>query len=235
MRADIAVGERAEDRVGQGVERDVAVGMADDAAGMRDRDAAEHDPGAGAEGVDVVAGSDPDIAEHEARLAGESAVGRGDVLGRGELDVAGFARNDRDGNPGPFGDGGVVGEGSSARSRPGHARPGSSRIGSPAASRRPARPRAARSRSTRPSASTDFSVAGTGRAGTTASARSSAETTRSISAGGAKGRAASWIRTRPGFGLRQGCGARRGPSPAGSRRRPTGGSRRLIFCGATSR
>ena len=61
---------------------------------MRDRDAAEHDLVARAEGVDVVAGADPDVAEGQRRLGGEAPLGGGDIVGRGELDVAGIARDD---------------------------------------------------------------------------------------------------------------------------------------------
>ena len=66
MLADVAFGERAEHRVGQGVQGDVGVGMADETAVVRDRDPAEHDRGPGAEGMDVVAGADADVAEARA-------------------------------------------------------------------------------------------------------------------------------------------------------------------------
>ena len=68
--ADIAVGERAEDRVDQRVQRDVGVGMSGDAARMRDAHAAEHDVIAVAEGVHVETAAGAHIAErrHAAAL-----------------------------------------------------------------------------------------------------------------------------------------------------------------------
>ena len=93
MRADVAVGERAEDGVGQRVESNVGVRVADKAAVVRDRDAAEHDLAARTEGVDVVAGADADVAKAQHRLAGEAALGRGDVGGGRQLDVRRVAGN----------------------------------------------------------------------------------------------------------------------------------------------
>ena len=51
MRADVAVGERAVDRVGERVQRDVGVGVAAERLRMRDADAAQPDMVAGREGV----------------------------------------------------------------------------------------------------------------------------------------------------------------------------------------
>jgi len=110
MQADVAIGERAEDRIGEGMERDVAVGMADDAPGMLDCDAAEHDLVARSEGVDVVARADPDVAEGQRGLGQFTAIRHGEVLRCGDLDVGRVARHDPDGNTRPLGDGGVVGE-----------------------------------------------------------------------------------------------------------------------------
>ena len=64
--ADVAVGERAEDRIGQRVKSNVGVGMADQAAVMGNRHAAERHAAARTEGVDVVTGADADLAQARA-------------------------------------------------------------------------------------------------------------------------------------------------------------------------
>ena len=75
MRADVAVGERAEDRVGQGVQPDVGVGVADEAAIMRDRRLPPSTTSvAGAEGMDVVAGADARFAGSEQALRSAGAA-----------------------------------------------------------------------------------------------------------------------------------------------------------------
>src|SRR3954466_5304300 len=58
MVADIAERERAEDRIAQCMDDDIAIRMRDDALIMRNVDAAEHDVIAGAECVDVDALAD---------------------------------------------------------------------------------------------------------------------------------------------------------------------------------
>ena len=63
MTADVAIGERAEDRVGDRVHQHVGVGMADEALIVRNLDAAEPDMIAGAEGMDVIALAGPHIFE----------------------------------------------------------------------------------------------------------------------------------------------------------------------------
>src|SRR4051794_11082903 len=68
VRADVAVRQRAEDGVDQRMQSDIAVGMGEKAACVRDADAADHQVIAVAEGVHVIAGAGPDVAE----LAGEA-------------------------------------------------------------------------------------------------------------------------------------------------------------------
>ena len=53
MRADVAVGQRAENGVGDGVRQNVGVGMAFEPVAVRDGDAAEPDLVAGAKSMDV--------------------------------------------------------------------------------------------------------------------------------------------------------------------------------------
>ena len=108
--ADVAIGERAEYRIGEGMEHDVGVGMADEAARMGDLDATEGYPVARSEGVDVVADADAHVAGGKGGLGGQAPVGIGEILRRGELHVAGFARHGDHGDAGPFGHGGVVGD-----------------------------------------------------------------------------------------------------------------------------
>ena len=69
MRADIAVGQRAEKGIDQRMQPNVGVGMADEAAVMRDADAAEHHVIARPEGVHVDAGAGAHIAERGRLIA----------------------------------------------------------------------------------------------------------------------------------------------------------------------
>ena len=63
MHADVAVGERAEDGVGQRVQDHIGVGMAGERLGVRDLDAAEGDVIARPEGMHVEAGADAHVAK----------------------------------------------------------------------------------------------------------------------------------------------------------------------------
>src|SRR6202012_4401530 len=63
MRADIAVGKRAEDGIDQRMEADIAVGMGEESSGVRHAHAANHQMVAVAESMNVVTGAAPDIAE----------------------------------------------------------------------------------------------------------------------------------------------------------------------------
>ena len=62
MRADVAVGERAVDRVGERVQRDVRVGVAAERLRVRHADAAKPDMVAGREGVHVETLADAGLA-----------------------------------------------------------------------------------------------------------------------------------------------------------------------------
>ena len=93
MHADVAVGERAEDRVGQRMQRDVGIGMAGKLAVVRNLHAAEPDMvAAGVEGVDVIADAGADVGERRLRVA----LGAGEILRRGHLHVAALALEYRD-------------------------------------------------------------------------------------------------------------------------------------------
>ena len=120
--------------------------------------------------MDVVADADAHVAERKRHLRRQPPVGGGDVVRRGQLDVAGIAGNGDDRRAGPFGDRGVVGE---LWRRRRAALRCAARIASKA---KPCGVSAACSPSrgtvavTRPAASTRFSVLATGSVGTTASA-----------------------------------------------------------------
>ena len=63
MRADIAVGERAEDRIDQRVQHDIGIRMAGQSAIMRDPHAAQRHVIAVAEGVHVEAHAGADVGQ----------------------------------------------------------------------------------------------------------------------------------------------------------------------------
>jgi hypothetical protein len=218
MRTDIAVGQRAEDGVDQRVEADVAVGMREKAFAVRHADAADHHVIAVAKGVNVVAVSGPDIAEHGA----ETRFLADKIFRCRQFHVRRIAFKCRHRQSRPFRKRRVVGEIAAAHRAPrGDGRRESHRTGTPAAFC------ATRSRARSGVAST-FPLAvkqldgigdrycGNGRAGAAA-----ASIAREIKAAETNGRAASWIRTtlgllaasasRPGMnrGL-AGCAANRG-------------------------
>ena len=106
MRADVAFAQRAVDRVGEGVERSVGVGVALELCRVRDAHAAQPDGVAGLERMDVEAGAGAGF--HG--LASQQALGALEIFGMGELDVARRALGEGDRDACPLGDGGVVGE-----------------------------------------------------------------------------------------------------------------------------
>ena len=77
MDADIAVAQGPEQRVGERVQDDVAVGMGRDAALVRNAHAAEPDVIAGRESVHVESGAD--ARDKEGRAAAEAALGLGEI------------------------------------------------------------------------------------------------------------------------------------------------------------
>ena len=119
MRADIAVRDGAEQGVGQGVQRHVAVRMGEHAAIGRDLHPAQPDMVAGGEGVHVEAGAEAGhVGGHGAgsrrwQVGGggrEGAVRLDQVGGLGDLAVGDVAREHHHRQAGPFGEGAVVGE-----------------------------------------------------------------------------------------------------------------------------
>src|SRR5215203_631056 len=63
VRANVAVRKRAENRIDQRMQPDIAVGVSEKAAAVRHPNTADHQMIAVAEGVDVEAGSDADVAK----------------------------------------------------------------------------------------------------------------------------------------------------------------------------
>ena len=106
MLADVALGQRAVERVGERVQADVGVGMAAERCRMRDANAAQPYVVAGREGVNVEALADPRLA----RARREPRLGCAQILHGGHLDVGGVAFEHISRRAGPFGDRDVVGE-----------------------------------------------------------------------------------------------------------------------------
>ena len=105
MGADVAFGERAVDRVGKRVQRDVRVGVAAQRLIMRHLDAAKPDMVAGREGVDVEPLPDARLA----RCARDPRFRGAEILHRGHLAVPRIALEHVSRRARPFGDRNVVG------------------------------------------------------------------------------------------------------------------------------
>lgn len=106
MRADVAVRQRAEDGVDQSMQADIAVGMGEKAACVRHADAADHQVITIAEGMYVIAGAGPDVAE----LAGEAGFLADEVFGGGQFHVRRIAFKGRHRQSRPLGERRIVGE-----------------------------------------------------------------------------------------------------------------------------
>ena len=190
--ADVAGADRAQERVGDGVQRHVGVGMAGEPELVRD--CARRTGSAAGRARRRGRRSPSPVRQRGAARRGASRRPRDRRAGSASC-CSPRPRPSRDLEPGRGGDRGVVGV---ARRRPPRgAPPGSPRSGSPAASAR-GRARRAPPRRRRMPPSTRFRLSTTGRTGSTAAWRSSAASTRSISAAETSGRAASWISTRSG-------------------------------------
>src|SRR3546814_17736455 len=91
MLADIACAQRPQNRIGQGVQPDIRVGMAEQALVMRYRDAAQGHMVAGTEAMHVEAGADPQFALGRCSSTGFCMacrqLGAGEILRRRELAV----------------------------------------------------------------------------------------------------------------------------------------------------
>ena len=104
MHADIAVAERAEKRVRQGMQQDITVRMRDDATRVSDLHAAQHHEGPLAEGVHVIAKAGAGLG---LRL---QMLGRaGEIGGQAQFRVFCLTLEDMDVEPCPFGKPAVIG------------------------------------------------------------------------------------------------------------------------------
>jgi hypothetical protein len=106
VRADIAVGQRAEQGIDQRVEPDIAVGMGNEAFVERHAYAADHHVVAVTQRVDVIAGAGADVAQG----GGQPRLFAGKILRRRQLDIQGIALEGRNRHAGPLGKRGIVGE-----------------------------------------------------------------------------------------------------------------------------
>ena len=103
---DIAIRKRAQDRVRQRMKDDVGIRMTDEAALMGNAHPADHDVIAVPEGVNVITRCGPYIPE----CAERREFSAGEIVRRGQFDVAAFAFEDRHRKPRPFGQRRVIGE-----------------------------------------------------------------------------------------------------------------------------
>ncbi len=83
MLTDIAGADRTQQRIGQRMQPDIGIRMADEARVVRYRDAADHDMVTGTESVDIDALADPHIAEPRH----QEPLGSGEILRRRHLQI----------------------------------------------------------------------------------------------------------------------------------------------------
>ena len=74
MLADIAITNRAEQRIGQRMEQDIRIGMAQQLAMMRNGNAAEPDMIACREGMDIIAEAGPDFRDRRQMALGADEI-----------------------------------------------------------------------------------------------------------------------------------------------------------------
>ena len=106
MNADIALGERAQDRVNECVQHDIGIGMAGQGAVMGYAHAAQRNVVAFSEGVNIEAKSGAHIRERRM----PEKLGAVEIIFRGELDVVHVAFEGGDLAARPFHKGGIIGK-----------------------------------------------------------------------------------------------------------------------------
>ncbi len=112
MIADVAVAQRPQNGVGQGVQTRVGVRMADQRLVMRDFHAAQPHRASRPPAVGVEAGADPGLHPRRFRhLSGDQGLGHGEILGEGQFHQAGIAGDQGDGRSRRAHDLGLVGRG----------------------------------------------------------------------------------------------------------------------------
>ena len=108
MRADVAVPDRAENRIGQRMQPDIGVRMARERLVVRDADAVQPDVIAVGEGVDVEPVARPHVAQCRQRAG--KAFADGEIGRIGQLHIVGLSWKDEQGMTGPFGDRTIIGQ-----------------------------------------------------------------------------------------------------------------------------
>ena len=98
MGPDILGGNGPQDRVGQGMQPDIGVRMADQPMVVGNPNPAQHHMVAGAEAMNIESRSCPRF--H--RVSSKQPRGKIEILGRGDLDVVPFASNQRHRKAGVF-------------------------------------------------------------------------------------------------------------------------------------
>ena len=98
VRADIAIGQRAENGVDQRMQPNVGVGMADERMIVCNAHATDHDVIAGSEGMHIDAGAGAHVA-HGGEL---HCLAAREIFRIGDFDIAGLAGEDVDFHAGPF-------------------------------------------------------------------------------------------------------------------------------------
>ncbi len=106
MHADIAGADRAQHRVGQRMEADIGVGMADEGGVVRDFDAADENPVARPESVRVKPLPDAHIAPPRR----DQPLGGGEVFRRRQLQIVLAAGDQQRGHAGRLGDCRIIGQ-----------------------------------------------------------------------------------------------------------------------------
>ncbi len=106
MHPDIAGADRSQQRIGQGVQPDIGIRMPNRRHLVRDRHAADHDMITWAEGMHVETLADANVALPR----GEEPLGGGEVFGRRYFQIVLAAGDNQRGEPGRFGDRGIVGQ-----------------------------------------------------------------------------------------------------------------------------
>jgi hypothetical protein len=110
MHPDVALADARQQRVGEGMQGRVGIGMTRQAPVVGDTHPAQRHMIAGREGMNVEALADANVAERQQRLAPQPLVGGRHILGACHLGVVGRARDQRHVDAGPFGNRGIVAE-----------------------------------------------------------------------------------------------------------------------------
>ncbi len=192
MRADVAVPDRAQNGVGDGVQNDIGIRVTRQRLVVRQLASAEPDVVARHEGVNIVSLADTNI--EQAGL--QAALGTLEIVSGRDLGVLGLTFEHEHLVAGIFGNGSIVGQVVAPRLwRPADGHRGSDRRRKPAGSA----PHEARCDPAYPTIAplrpTSLMVSVTGNPGTAAPWSRACRTARSIRSGDVKGRAPSWMRT----------------------------------------